>query len=64
MHTISIMIEVKDENGEDAHVCNVTLSGSMNPALKLIETLVKEEFDRPDSRISHLSIKRATLVYD
>jgi hypothetical protein len=63
MQTISIIIEVKAKNGEDTHVCNLALSGPMNEALELLETLVKEEFERADSRINHLSIRQTNLVH-
>jgi hypothetical protein len=57
-------IEVKAANGEDTHVCDLTLQGPKNEAMELIESLLKKEFERPNSRINHLSIKRVGSTYE
>jgi hypothetical protein len=41
-------IEVKAVNGEDTHVCDLTLQGPKNEAMELIESLLKKEFERPN----------------
>ena len=63
-NSTAIILEVKTPNGESLNTCSLTLQDPENEAVKLIEALLKEEFERPDSRIDHLSIRRTKLAFE